>query len=79
LIKILIISLFASTVGYVVGAHLSVWLNTSFLITNTQQVAIDWNPLPATVLASMGVALLGQLLPIIKLLGMDPQTILTGD
>ena len=79
LIKILLISTFASVVGFVVGGYLSVWLTSPFLITNTQQISILWNQLPKTVLISEAVALLGQLFPIVKLLRMDPCTILTED
>ncbi len=79
LIKILFIATLASIVGFVVGGYLSVWLTSPFLIANTRHISILWNQLPKTVLISGGVALLGQLPPIVKLLRMDPCILLTED
>lgn len=79
LVKILLISALASLTGFLIGGHLAVWLNTPFLISNTRQITIMWSHLPPTVLAGMAVALLGQLLPTLQLLQMDPHTILSED
>ena len=79
IVKILLLSLLASVAGYGIGAYLSVGLTTPFLVTNTHHVAISWVNLPTTVLAGMGVALLGQLLPIARLFKLDPHTILAED
>jgi putative ABC transport system permease protein len=79
LIKILLLSLLASLIGFLIGGHLAVWLNAPFFISNTRQITLVWSNLPFTLLAGMGVALLGQLFPIIQLLQLDPHTILAED
>lgn len=79
LVKILFVATLASVVGFVVGGYLSVWLTSPFLVTNTRHISILWTQLPKTVLISGFVALLGQLPPIIKLVRMDPCTLLTED
>jgi len=79
LVKILIISALAAIVGFMVGGILSVKLTHPFLVTNTKHITVLWGNLPKTVLISCGVAMLAQLLPITKLLRLDPCAILTEE
>lgn len=79
LVKILIISVLAAAAGFLIGGTLSVKLTAPFLITNTRHITLLWGNLPKTVIMSGGVAVLAQLLPIIKLLRLDPCAILTEE
>jgi hypothetical protein len=79
LVKIVLISALAAVVGFWIGGSLSVRLTAPFLMAQTQHIVILWENLPNTVFMSCGVAVLAQLLPIIKLLRLDPCAILTEE
>ncbi|MFH1741535.1 MAG: FtsX-like permease family protein [bacterium] len=72
LVKILILALAASLLGFWIGAELSVWINTSFLVVNTAPIRILWSQLPTVIQLTCLVALLAELVPMVKLLRMDP-------
>ncbi len=70
--KILILALAASFVGFYIGSQISLWLNTPLLIVNTSPVRFLWNQLPDIIYMTCSIALIAELLPIIRLLNMDP-------
>ena len=56
---------------------LAVHLTEPFLVVNTRPVAILWEQLPAAVGLTCAVAVVAEIVPIVKLLSLDPNTILT--
>ena len=79
ILKALILSLIAGLIGFVLGSWLSVYLTAPFLITNSQPVTFIWADMPRIIGLIMGVTLLAEILPILKLLKMDPSIILTEE
>jgi len=74
--KMLVIALVASLAGFLLGSHLAVQLTTPFLVVNTQPVTILWQELVATVALACFVAAAAEMIPMIKLLRLDPNAIL---
>ncbi len=76
LLKLLAIAVAAGVTGFVAGSFLSRWLLTPVLVANTNPVTVAWAELPAVVGLTCLVATAAELLPIVKLIRMDPNTIL---
>ena len=79
LLKTLFIAIAAGISGFIIGGYASVFLTTPFLVTNTQNVSILWSNLPMTVGIVVIISIIGELIPIIKLLSIDPCVILMED
>ena len=76
LVKTLVLALAASLVGFLLGSALAVHLTAPFLVVNTRPVTILWEQLPGVLGLTCAVAVLAETAPIIKLLRLDPNTIL---
>ena len=74
--KLIGIALVASVAGFFVGSSLSSWLLAPVLVTQTRPVAIVWQQLPEVLALTCGVVFLAELLPMAKLVRMDPNAIL---
>ncbi len=77
LAKTLLLALVASVVGFLIGSQLAVRLTEPFLVVNTTPVTILWAQLPSVVVLTCAVALVAEALPMLKLLSLDPNAILT--
>jgi ABC-type lipoprotein release transport system permease subunit len=75
-VKMLCVALAASIAGFVIGAFLSVWLTGSFLAYQTQPVSVIWRQMPGVMLMACAVAATAEILPMIKLVRMDPCDVL---
>ncbi len=78
-VKIVIIALCASVAGFLIGSQLSISLNSPLLFVHTAQMRILWNHLPNVIYLTCAIALAAELLPIIKLVRMDPTATLIED
>ncbi len=76
LAKILLVALAASATGFLIGSHLSVWLTRPFLVYQTQPVTVIWQQLPSVALLTCAVAVVAEIVPMVKLIRMDPNSIL---
>ena len=76
LVKTLVLALLAAVLGFYLGSVLAVQLSAPFLVVNTEPVAILWRELPATAALTCAVALAAELIPVVRLLSLDPNTIL---
>ena len=76
LAKILAVALAASASGFLIGSWLSVWLTRPFLVFSTKPVTIIWQQLPGVILLACAVAVIAEIIPMIKLVRTDPSTIL---
>ncbi len=76
LIKVLLIAALASVAGFLLGSSLAVQFAAPFLIVNTQPVTFVWSHLPLAMGISAAVAVLAEVLPVVKLLTLDPNVIL---
>jgi len=74
--KLIGIALVASVAGFFVGSSLSSWLLAPVLVTQTRPVTIVWQQLPEVLALTCGVVFLAELLPMAKLVRMDPNAIL---
>ena len=77
LIKTLLLAVGASVVGFLLGSLLAVRLTETFLVVNTAPVTILWSQLPSIIGLTCLVAVLAEMLPVAKLLSLDPNTILS--
>ena len=77
LVKILAIAALAAIAGFLLGSTLAVQLTSSFLVVQTRAVEFVWSHLPVAMMMTATVALVAQILPIAKLLTLDPNAILT--
>lgn len=75
-VKTLVLALTASVVGFLLGSALAVQFTAPFLIVNTKPVTVLWDQLPAAAALTCAVALAAEIIPIIRLLCLDPNTIL---
>ena len=75
--KILAIACIASVAGFLGGSYLSVWLMSPVLLTQTRPVAVLWSQFPHVVGLTCAVAIIAELIPMVKLVRMDPNVILT--
>jgi ABC-type lipoprotein release transport system permease subunit len=76
LAKTLALALTASLAGFLLGSALAVHFTTPFLVVNTRPVTILWEQLPTVAALTCAVAVLAETAPVIKLLRLDPNTIL---
>lgn len=76
LVKTLLLALAASILGFLFGSLLAVRLTESFLVVNTTPVTVLWTQLPSVVGLTCLVAALAETLPVLKLMSLDPNTIL---
>ncbi len=76
LVKTLALALTASVLGFYLGSLLAVQLSAPFLVVNTEPVAILWRELPAAAGLTCAIAVAAEAIPIIRLLSLDPNTIL---
>jgi ABC-type antimicrobial peptide transport system permease subunit len=76
LAKTLILAVAASVAGFLLGSYLAVRLTEPFLVVNTARVAVLWEHLPIAIGLTSVVALVAELLPVFRLLSLDPNTIL---
>lgn len=72
LMKTLIFLALATTIGFIAGGWVSVWLTKPILATQTRQVDIIWQNIWPTLGIVSAVGLAAQVLPMIKLVRMDP-------
>lgn len=70
--KTVLLACLAAVAGFLIGGATSVWLTTPFLVTQTREVTVLWGNLPPTVLLICLVAFVAELIPMIKLVRMDP-------
>lgn len=76
LVKTLLLAVVASVIGFLLGSLLAVRLTETFLVVNTAPVTILWTQLPGVIWLTCLVAALAETLPVLKLLSLDPNTIL---
>ncbi len=76
LVKTLVLALTASAAGFVLGSLLAVSFTTPFLVVNTRPVTFLWDQFPTVAALTCAVALVAEIVPIAKLLSLDPSTIL---
>ena len=74
--KLVVIAMAAAVTGFLIGSVLSRRLLTDVLVANTRPVAIIWGQLPGVLALTCLVALAAEVLPMIKLMRMDPNAIL---
>ncbi len=79
LIRILLLAIIASIIGFFIGSFLSIWITSSFLETNTQNISIIWSDFPTALGLTSLFAIIAQLIPVIKMLSLDPVRILVED
>ncbi len=72
LVKILLLAFVASLSGFLIGSLLSMWFNTSILVSNTMPVQILWEHYPNVAYRTCLIAIIAELFPMLKLLRMDP-------
>jgi len=77
--KILALAVFSSVVGFALGSRLAVSLNSSFLVVKTRSVQTFWGDLPSVMGLACCVALFAMIPPILQLLRLDPNEILTEE
>ena len=76
LVKTVALALTSSVVGFFLGSALAVHFTAPFLVVNTNPVTILWQQLPVVAALTCAVAVVAEIVPIIKLLTLDPNTIL---
>ena len=76
LVKTLALALTSAVAGFLLGSALAVHFTAPFLVVNTRQVAILWQQLPVAAGLTCAVAIVAEMIPIMKLLSLDPNTIL---
>lgn len=77
--KILAVAAVSSLAGFLIGSGLSKELLTPVLISETQPVTIIWTQLPGTILMTCLVALAAEIVPLTKLVRMNPNVVLTEE
>jgi len=78
-VKLVAISLGASICGFVIGSWVSRSLLSDVLVSNTLPVTIIWEQLPMVAGLTCIVAVLAAGVPMLKLVRMDPNTVLTEE
>lgn len=76
LVKTLVLAAVSSLAGFILGSLLAVHFTAPFLVVNTIPVTVLWSELPLIMEITCGVAILAEIIPIIRLLMLDPNTIL---
>ncbi len=77
--KLLAVALAASLAGFLLGSHLSQWLLSPVLVSQTRPVAVVWGQLPPVIGLTCLVAVVAAAVPTVKLVRMDPNAILIED
>ena len=72
-------ALAASLAGFLLGSHLSQWLLSPVLVSQTRPVAVVWGQLPPVIGLTCLVAVVAAAVPTVKLVRMDPNAILIED
>ena len=78
-VKLLGISLLASVCGFAVGSWVSRGLLSDVLIANTRPVTVIWGQLPVVAGLTCAVVAAAAVVPMLKLVRMDPNTVLTEE
>ena len=76
-VKMLTLALIAGAAGFLIGAYASMWTISPFLVTNTRQFAVNWHYFYPTMLIIAMTSLVGEIMPILGILRIDPAIILT--
>jgi ABC-type lipoprotein release transport system permease subunit len=76
LVRTLTLALLAALAGFLLGSTLAVQLTAPFLVVNTQPITILWQQFPAVACLTVAVAIVAEIAPTLKLLSLDPNTIL---
>jgi predicted lysophospholipase L1 biosynthesis ABC-type transport system permease subunit len=76
LVKTLVLAWTASVFGFLLGSALAVHFTTPFLVVNTKPVTLLWHQLPVAMGLTCAVAISAELIPMIRLVRLDPNTIL---
>jgi len=79
IVKLFALALLASTAGFFIGSGLSKLLLVDVLTSNTRPIGILWNQMPSTVGLTCAVAIAAEVIPMIKLVRMDPNAILVEE
>jgi len=79
LAKLVAIAAAAAVTGFFIGSGLSRRLLAPVLVTNTRPVDIVWSQLPGVIALTCLVALAAEILPMAKLVRMDPNAILVEE
>jgi hypothetical protein len=77
--KLLIIALVAALTGFLVGSALSREFLSPVLVTHTRPVTVLWGDFPRIALLTCLVVVLASAIPMVKLLRLDPNVILTEE
>jgi len=75
--KILALAVVASVTGFLAGSLMSKGLLTPVLITHTRPMVVIWGQLPGVAGMTCLVAVLAGVLPMVKLVRLDPSAVLT--
>jgi len=75
-VKLIVLAFLAAVAGFFVGSHLSLLLLTPVLVAHTRPVALLWGQLPSCICLTCLVALFAAVVPMAKLVRMDPNAIL---
>ena len=78
-VKLLGISLVASVCGFAIGSWVSRGLLSDILVANTQPVTVLWGQLPIVAGLTCAVAVAAAVVPMLKLVRMDPNAVLTEE
>ena len=76
-VKMLTLALIAGVAGFLIGAYASMWTISPYLVTNTRQFAVNWHYFCPTMLIIALTSLVGEIMPILGILRIDPAIILT--
>lgn len=79
IVKLFALALMASTAGFFIGSGLSKLLLVDVLTSNTRPIGILWNQMPSTMVLTCAVAVAAEVIPMIKLVRMDPNAILVEE
>jgi hypothetical protein len=77
--KLFVLAMLAALTGFVIGSLLSREFLSPMLITHTRPVAVLWGQFPRVVLLTCAVVVAAAFLPMVKLVRLDPNEILTEE
>lgn len=77
--KVIILAALASVAGFFIGSYLSRDLMGGLLVVNTRPVGFIWSQFPGLAVKTCLVAALAALVPVVKMLLMDPNAILSEE
>ena len=78
-VKLLVLALLASTTGFFIGSGLSKLLLVDVLTSNTRPIGVLWGQMPSTIALTCVVAIAAEAIPMIKLIRMNPNSILVEE